>query len=58
MLDLDKSISINDNEANTYVIRGELRAETGDISGACKDFRKLAGWGFDEYNQWLSENCK
>ncbi|MEL6560955.1 MAG: hypothetical protein AAFQ94_22360 [Bacteroidota bacterium] len=55
--DLSTSISINDNEANTYVARGELRADVGDIAGACVDFKKLSGWGFDEYDLWIKDNC-
>ncbi len=58
LADLDKSYLINDNEATTLIARGKLRIEIGDIEGACVDLSKVVDWGFDEFEPWLSNNCR
>jgi tetratricopeptide (TPR) repeat protein len=58
LADLDKSFYINDNEASTLMARGKLKIETGDLEGACSDLGKVAAWGIDDFNDWISQNCK
>ncbi|MBL3658968.1 hypothetical protein JL102_22670 [Fulvivirga sp. 2943] len=58
LTDLNKSISINDNQAESFIARGKLRIQMHDIQGACKDLSKVASWGFDEFEPWIQKNCK
>lgn len=58
LIDLNKSYSINDNEATTLILRGQLRSELGDQAGACNDLTTVVNWGFDEFEEWISQNCK
>lgn len=58
LADLNRSFAINSNEATTLIARGKLRIEIGDLDGACSDFSKVADWGFDELEPWISKNCK
>ena len=56
--DLTMAINIDDNQAGPYETRGRLLWEIGDIEGACKDFSKIISWGFEEYKDWVKQNCR
>jgi tetratricopeptide (TPR) repeat protein len=58
LTDLNKSFAINDNESTTLIARGKLKIEIGDLDGACSDLSKVAEWGFDEFDIWITKNCK
>jgi len=56
--DLNNSLEIDDNQAESFILRGKLLMQMGKIPKACSDFSTVYNWGFDEYEQWIKENCK
>jgi len=54
---LNQSVKIDDNQSITFIQRGYLKLHLKDTAGACFDFEKVVGWGFDEFTPWIRENC-
>ena len=53
----NKAIDINSNSADAYHIRGSIKHSIGDVSGACKDWKKSVKLG-GEANHLLTKYCE
>ena len=43
--------------ALAYRNRGLLKELTGDLNGACRDWRKAAGLGLKKPAEWVKQKC-
>lgn len=54
---LDKAIQIDEKTPNALTLRGQIRAQLGDKTGACEDFNKAKGFGDKNSGKLLSMHC-
>jgi tetratricopeptide (TPR) repeat protein len=55
--DLDKTIELNPSFPNALTLRGQIRAQTENIEGACKDFQQAKEIGDPRAAEYLSQFC-
>jgi tetratricopeptide (TPR) repeat protein len=55
--DLDKTIELDPTIPNVLTLRGQIRAQTGDKTGACEDFTQAKEIGDSKADKYLSQFC-
>lgn len=55
--DADKVIELDTTTPNCFVLRGQLRATTGNKQGACDDFARAKANGDTNAEQFLTQHC-
>ncbi|RDC63921.1 tetratricopeptide repeat protein [Adhaeribacter pallidiroseus] len=55
--DLDKVIELDTNFPNALTLRGQIRAQSGNKSGACEDFTKAKTNGDPQASKYLNQFC-
>jgi tetratricopeptide (TPR) repeat protein len=55
--DLDKTIELDKTSSSALMLRGEIRAQTGNKAGACEDFHKAKDNGDPQAEEYINENC-
>jgi tetratricopeptide (TPR) repeat protein len=55
--DLDKSIELDPTIPNALLLRGQIRAQTGNKKGACEDFNQAKRNGEKQAEKFLSQFC-
>lgn len=55
--DLDKTIELNPATPNALTLRGQIRAQSGNKTGACEDFNLAKQLGDRNATMYLSEFC-
>lgn len=55
--DLDRTIEINQKFPNALTLRGQIRAQTGNKTGACVDFNSAKEIGDKQADKYLSQFC-
>lgn len=55
--DLDKTIELDPTIPNVLTLRGQIRAQTGDKTGACQDFTQAKEIGDTQADKYLTQFC-
>ncbi len=55
--DLDKILELDPKFPNTLTLRGQLKAQTGDLEGGCNDFNQAKENGDKEAKKYISQFC-
>ncbi len=55
--DLDKVVELDINFPNALTLRGQIRAQSGNKTGACDDFIKAKTNGDPQANKYISQFC-
>jgi tetratricopeptide (TPR) repeat protein len=55
--DLDKTIELDPTIPNALTLRGQIRAQTGNKKGACKDFNQAKEIGDNQADKYLHQYC-
>jgi len=55
--DLDKTIELDPKTPNALTLRGQIRAQTGNKTGACEDFNKAKDNGDQKAEKYIAQFC-
>lgn len=56
--DLDKTIELDETSSSALMLRGEIRARTGNNTGACEDFNKAKEMGEPQAEENIIKYCR
>jgi tetratricopeptide (TPR) repeat protein len=55
--DLDKTIDLDETTPNALILRGQIKAHTGNVKGACDDFNRAKKIGDPRAEKYIDEFC-
>jgi tetratricopeptide (TPR) repeat protein len=55
--DVDKAIELTPDFADVYYIRGNAKAQMGNMDNACLDWSKAGELGYSKAYERIKENC-